>query len=249
MASYKDLFYLGFIYGKMRELTGREVKLREDQWTVLWLLETFENRLKLLGIENKAISMFIAKTETRLEKYAPNEIIKGEDAAKIESALAGMWDHFVNDILLNRKLLVENQNLVVNPKKLHEGVKGFFTDKQIAKIPDSVKRDLQDGMMALLIGMWTPSVMINLRAVEGVLREYYEKITGENPVVPNGYFLNWGNIIQELSTQSVTEELMVNLNYLKERRNEAQHPGKRFNQTVAESTLLKAIETINAMLQ
>ncbi|MCL4326221.1 MAG: hypothetical protein M1481_05310 [Candidatus Thermoplasmatota archaeon] len=110
--------------------------------------------------------------------------------------------------------------------------------------------DLDDGMTCLIVGMWTPAVMITLRAVEGMLRKFYKKVKGSEIELIDETFLNWGTMLKNLdaSTHPLDKDLLNNLRYLKIKRNEAQHPEKRFTKDDAENSFIKAREAIKSMI-
>lgn len=99
------------------------------------------------------------------------------------------------------------------------------------------------------IDLSTPAVMIILRGVEGALRVFYEKKTGKKAILPDGKFKNWGTMLAELDSSLNDTELKDNLRYLNERRNEAEHPDKRFTSEVAERTLIKAVDAVKEMIE
>lgn len=160
-----------------------------------------------------------------------------------------MWDHLVNDLLNNKNLILEAEGLLINPAKLRNGTSTFFSQPLYKKIPKEVDEDIGGSITNMLIGLWTPSAMLIMRAVEGVLRRFYYKMIGKPPTTSNGNYLNWGNLLQELSQTKMDKDLQNDLKFLNERRNEAQHPDKHFTQEVSESTFMKGIESIRTMLK
>lgn len=252
MSDFSDLFYLGVLYERLEYGSkGRMVgsKYDEDKTTVLYLINEILYYLSVLNIHDKSLEDYLFETSLKLEDYSPiDSQIKDEDYEEIKTKLKGMWDHFADDLLKEKELILEVEDPLFNLKRLHEGITSFFDTKSMKKIPKGVVQDMEDAIKTILTGLWTPSVMITLRGVEGVLRNYYNKITGKNPIQTNGYFLNWNDILKELKQKGVKGEIMVNLEFLKERRNEAEHPDKRFDQYYAERTFLRAIDAINDML-
>lgn len=132
-----------------------------------------------------------------------------------------------------------------------KGLRAFLRRLKLKKMTSVIENDLKDGMTSLIVGMWTPTVMITLRAVEGILRKFYVKLTRKSFALVDGTFLNWGHILQELESfrPSIDSELLDNLKYLKNKRNEAQHPENRFTKDVAESSFFKALEVMKGMLK
>ena len=82
-----------------------------------------------------------------------------------------------------------------------------------------------------------------------MLRKFYKKKTGRKASPPDGTFKNWGTILAELDSSLNDTELKDNLRYLNERRNEAEHPDKRFTSEVAERTLIKAVDAVKEMIE
>jgi hypothetical protein len=76
--------------------------------------------------------------------------------------------------------------------------------------------------------------MILLRVAENLVRQYYTKITSKDAKEAH-----WNEMLRELSEQlAVKKPLIGLLDYLRDKRNEAQHPDKRFGQSEAEQILL-----------
>lgn len=250
MVNYNDLFYLGYLYYCMgNQMKNRKVKPASESWTAIGVLTTFQERLQRLGIHDRTLDRFLTETIAKLTRYKKEQTtITAEDAEKIQQTMSGMWEHFVNDLLRERKLILEIDNTTINPKKLRRGVGAFFDKGDIEKIPDGIQWDLRDGMTNMLLGLWTPSVMLNLRAIEGVLRKFYKKKTGKNAVPRIGKFMNWGKILKDLRGKKIKRELMVDLGYLNSKRNEAQHPDRRFSQPEAETIFNRTLYVITGML-
>ena len=82
-----------------------------------------------------------------------------------------------------------------------------------------------------------------MRAVESVLRSYYQKITGNEPKAKT-----WGNILGELkNNESADKTLIGYLDYLREIRNKLQHPDARFEQFETEAIFHHALHIANIL--
>lgn len=248
---YDKLFYLGYLYYDLQgNLKGRPVNPSTSSWTCSWTVNQFEDRIDSLNIEDKAIHNFIGEAKKRFEGYKnETDIINETDRKWISDQLTGFWSHFVQDVLFEKKLIPEIENPTLNPTRLRQGISGFFDEDEIKKMDSNIQGDFQDGINCLLIDLATPSVMIILRGVEGVLRKFYKKKTGRKASPPDGTFKNWGTILAELDSSLNDTELKDNLRYLNERRNEAEHPDKRFTSEVAERTLIKAVDAVKEMIE
>ncbi|MCL4379516.1 MAG: hypothetical protein M1160_02075 [Candidatus Marsarchaeota archaeon] len=250
MAHYSDIFYLGYLYNILQDdMAGRNLGSESKAWSAIWILNTFREYLVRTGINDKGLDMFIEEAKETFNKYDKGvTLVKATDAAEIKTKLSGMWNHVVNDLLKQKKLILEIDDMTLNPKKLREGVEGFFTQNEVSKIPQNIQLDLKDSMTNILLGLWTPCVMINLRAVEGILRRFYKKKTGKNAVPRTGKFLNWGKILKELRGKKIKRELMIDLSFLNGRRNDAQHPDRRFTQDEAENIFNRSLYALRGML-
>jgi ribosomal protein S17E len=72
--------------------------------------------------------------------------------------------------------------------------------------------------------------MISLRVAENLVRRYYTKITGGIAMDKS-----WREILNELEqSKKVKPSILGYLKYLKDKRNEAEHPDKRFTQEESE---------------
>jgi hypothetical protein len=92
-------------------------------------------------------------------------------------------------------------------------------------------------------GAPTASVMIGLRAVEGMVRELHQTITGKKSTKA------WANLIDEvekdLKNKGKQPPLLLGyLKYIKDVRNKADHPDKVFTQREAEQIFMHVVYTI-----
>jgi len=118
-----------------------------------------------------------------------------------------------------------------------EDVYRLFTKEILDKLDAVSKEDLVDGITCILNVLPTPAAMIILRATESIVRRYYAKVTGNsiNKIA-------FGTMIKELETKN--DRLTGYLSYLKQKRDEAEHPDKRFKQEEAERMLIQLKELI-----
>lgn len=77
--------------------------------------------------------------------------------------------------------------------------------------------------------------MICFRAAENIVRRYYTKLTEKSAAGKS-----WGGILNDLEQdQQLKPSLLGYLRYLKDKRNEAEHPDKRFTQEESERIFLQ----------
>lgn len=113
-------------------------------------------------------------------------------------------------------------------------------------IPPLVRQDLEEGIKCLKFGAPTASVMINLRAVEGWLKEFHARLTGQKSKKA------WGELIKGIQEALVTKNVSFDpasgfLHYLRSIRNTADHADAIFDQVAAEQTLMQATSAIREL--
>lgn len=152
-----------------------------------------------------------------------------------------IWEDRIVNELAKIKVVKLSTDTILNPEKLSFGAESFFDEKIWKKMSDLEKDDLDDGCRCISLQAWTPAAMITMRVIESVLRNYYTKITSNDPTGKM-----WGSILTELENQQSTNQKLIGyFNYLKDIRNKLQHPDVRFSQFEAEDAFHHAIHILN----
>lgn len=98
------------------------------------------------------------------------------------------------------------------------------------------KEDIQDSCSCLQLHQWTPSAMIAMRSIEAAVREYYQRLTGNNTEK------FWSKILEKLQKESNADILLLKyLKHMKDIRNTLQHPDARLDQRGAEENFQHTI--------
>ena len=127
-------------------------------------------------------------------------------------------------------------------KLLAEGVSSFLGDTAW-KLDKIVHHDLDEAIKCLSYGAPTASVMIGLRAVEGMIKQVHTKLTGEQSKKMWKQLLE--DIQDDLKAKGVEESpLFGYLDYVRRVRNQADHPDRNFTQSEAEQLFIHAIYII-----
>lgn len=126
---------------------------------------------------------------------------------------------------------------------LSEGLASFLGGA-VWQLPKPVKQDLDEAIKCLSYGAPTASVMIGLRAVEGMLRQVHTKLTGSESKK-----MMWKQLLegiqQDLKNKGIEDSpLFGYLDYVRGVRNEADHPDRTFSQLDAEQLFMHAIHII-----
>lgn len=119
----------------------------------------------------------------------------------------------------------------------------FLPSKLLKTIPRNVITDLKEGFSLVGSQLPTSGTMILLRAAEGIMINYYEKMTKSKSKKK----LN--DIIDDLERNHQIGKLLSSyLHYIRTKRNESAHSGKTFTQEEGEHTFLHVkglLEEIN----
>ncbi len=127
-------------------------------------------------------------------------------------------------------------------KLLSEGLTNLLGDTTW-KLPVIVRQDLNEAIKCLSYGAPTASVMIGLRAVEGMLKQVHSKLTGTESKKQWKQLLD--GIKNDLSAKGIGESPIFGyLDYVRQVRNEADHPDRTFTQLEAEQLFVHAIHII-----
>lgn len=131
-------------------------------------------------------------------------------------------------------------------KLLASGAKGLFRDEKIVnELPSMVRDDLEDAVRCLAYNIPTASVMIALRATEGMLRHAQTILFRTKTLEAPQSSSSWAKLQEDVSaglarTGVAMLELEGYLNFMRTIRNQAEHPDKRFNIKEAEDVLIHA---------
>ena len=116
------------------------------------------------------------------------------------------------------------------------------------EIPIISLSDVDEAIRCLSYGAPTASVMMGLRAVEGMVRELHSRITGKESTKA------WAQLIDEVEEdlKSRGEQpllLLGYLDYIRDVRNKADHPDKVFTVREAEQIFMHVIYAIQEILK
>jgi hypothetical protein len=216
-------------------------------------LLTMKNELKYMQINiNDDVFNFINELIKILKPYKEKEKLKNEDfemydyyTTIIKGRLSNLFAEKVNFDIIKETML--NEGSLIKLMKNEEN--SFFETKTWASLSDLSKSDFSDAAKCLLIGAPTPAAMITLRGVEGILRKYYEKKTGNKiDKINMGGILNELNNMYKNDSKSINKNLIKNLEIIKDLyRNPTQHPDKTYTQTESERMFVISIAAIHDM--
>lgn len=157
----------------------------------------------------------------------PTAVWKVTLSPKDAKGLAEISQNWINSILLDYEksytVLIQEQAML----SMYDDLK-----MHLNKIGEE---DLKDGISAIAHNLPTPAAMILYRVAENVIREYYKKVTTNDPGDKT-----WGLMISDLEKlPGANKTLLGYLNFLNKHRIDAAHPYERYSQEESERILLE----------
>jgi ribosomal protein S17E len=164
------------------------------------------------------------------KKYAEKWVLFGspfyidtKDAEKLSQDSQEWINAIINEYAKRGPILIRE-----------EAINQIFPENLLSGLDETTREDLKDALTSIFHLLPTPAAMVSLRIAENLVRRYYAKITGGIATKKS-----WADILNELEqSNKVKPSILGYLRYLKEKRNEAQHPDKRFTQEESERILL-----------
>lgn len=248
----EEVFYLGQdIQYLLRAQEGAPVVYEDgsiqkgEYGFILSILKKLETRLQRYGLattEHSRVTKLVQEFEAQYAKpNAPklSEIDRDDLRTTME-----VIEAVVTQELIGRNFaeLTPLEGILDYKKLLSEEAKGLLAESG-KEPPKVVIHDLEETIKCLSYGAPTASVMIGLRAVEGMVRELHKTITGKKSTKA------WANLIDEVETDLKNKGeqpplLLGYLNYIRDVRNKADHPDKVFTQREAEQIFMHVVYTI-----
>lgn len=153
------------------------------------------------------------------------QLLIPEDAANLAQATR-QWINAIINYYRD-----ESKTVYINEKNLT----ATFPNELMNQLDKPSQDDLHDGIRCILHLEPTPAAMILFRVAEKIVRTFYEKTAGNSATG-----MSWGQIVTTLQTAvPQKKEFLGYLDYLRTKRNEAEHPDKRFVQEEAERIALQ----------
>jgi hypothetical protein len=196
------------------------------------------NPLLLSSIPAEILQRAIYKSNKRLEELEADLEKVAKEKSEIQSRVFTLEREL--DLLKRRFDKISPPTVIISKDSLEKGIENFIGYSLSAKLSKTAKSDLEDAIKCLYCGIPTPAAMISLRASEEAVRKYYEIKFGESAGK-----MTWKEILDKLVSRSDVDKILLgHLDYIRTKRNEAEHPEKIFQQDEAENTFLTVINVI-----
>lgn len=154
------------------------------------------------------------------------------------------WRAKVEEISLKWVLCIPTVSIAI--EKLIDGLSSFLSNEEISVLEKIEIDGLNESASCLLHNSFTSAEFIALRSIESILRRWYEKKTGN--IIKRD---RWGDILNELNklypNASERPKGLALLDYLRQRRNEIDHPDAISTADEATATFFNAIAVCKAV--
>jgi hypothetical protein len=151
----------------------------------------------------------------------PYYVIKGKEKDEFIEKLKN-WSELLQDLESSHLFSTLSED---SPSKL-------FPNELVTKCGPKDFKDILDGAWCIVYGYSTPAAMILFRAAERESRKYYARVTGKSAPA------KWYDLIEDMKkNKSAPSTVTSYMDFIRLKRNEAEHPDKRYTQEESEGIL------------
>lgn len=210
--------------GSCSDLNFQVIPVMDDEIKVLEMLleiPSFSGKKDvIIDIRNEAITL---KSDILRSNYTNDfyQVLKRNEKELI-------IDHFKRTYALINDL---TSNHVFSTLKADAGLR-MFPQVLLRNLDRDEEEDLHEGFECLKSSLPTAAAMMFYRVTERELRKYYRSATGKEPS------RSWKQNVDALRERDgVNKSIVKDFDFLKDKRNLAEHPDKRFTQEEAEEIM------------
>jgi hypothetical protein len=225
-------------------------RIEIKQTTVQDLLEEIARTLDSRQVESKVTGL-ITQYLSKIEQQSEQETLTEEQLSELETKISS-WVHLLARELNEERRIPAADAGILDISKLSDSPEDLFQESVWGWLDDRPRSDLREACKTITVGCSTSSVMLSLRAVEHCLRKWYEQ---QNETLDAA----WGRVLDQLMEEYTEDDkkndtvltqlsdlppVLSTLYYLKEKRNEVNHPEKSPSPREARRTLIIVASTI-----
>lgn len=218
---------------------------RTDDRGVVDVLEQIEDVLKYSDLDSAVEEQIRSEKDALREKYEPDAMLDEDDAAGLIER-ADQWGHLLQAELSSEKRLPVSRRGLFDVETAMENPSALFEPGVWDWLPEMPKNDITEACQCLAVESSTGAMILSLRAVEECLRRWY---VHEEDEVAKVEKTPWGGVLRDLQDiyddYSERPAVLTNLDYLRMKRNQVNHPDKSPEWSEAEATLFIVRNTIN----
>lgn len=218
-----------------------------DGRQILGAINNIETLLKESTLDS-TVTRQVTRLKTRIEEqYDPDDIIDDQMAQQI-GANTRNWHATLTEELSKERRIPVSDISIIDIDSILESPSALFKKGVWEWLPERPKNDIQESARSLAAGCPTASVILSLRVVEDVLREWYKQELDVNEVdQPWGPLL--GDLQDEFDNRNEDPDVLSNLDYLRRKRNEVNHPTRTPSMREGATTLTMVPETIGGIYE
>lgn len=180
--------------------------------------------------------------EILYDKISEEEDLTEEEIGRLINIAKDWQGSIKEDLDAQTRIPIEDEGFF-DVKKAIEHPEKLFESEIWDSMPKMTRKDIREACRSLAVNCPTGSVFLSLRAVEDRLRFWYQEETG-NEIKQE----TWGHVLDKLeehySGGDNKPEVLSNLRFLKEKRNQISHPDHSPTRSEAETTLIQVKGTI-----
>ena len=191
------------------------------------------------------IGLGAERHKARMSKEYQNEdeLVSGIDREVLEESIL-QWYGRLDGVAERWILSLPDTHMDIG--KLSSGARSFLKEDEWNMLQPLEQQGLNEATLCILSNAFTSAEFITLRTAESILRRWYEKKTGIKIERERwGDVLNWLN--NKYPKRSEKPKELSLLDYLKNRRNEIDHPEAISNPEEATATFLNVIRVCKAV--
>jgi hypothetical protein len=208
------------------KVKGKQGLLTRLNWVALEI-----NRLGF-QLETRQLDQWVA----RLTRYRGTKRLKVNDSIELGEVIHS-WRGLIGKELFDRPIM-EVHAVNLRPIDLANGPRAFVDPANWRRLSRISRNGLKDATKSLAADAPTASVMVCFRVAEDLVRRYYRfKIGGEAPT-------SWKETLVQL-TKTQGKSIIGHLDYLRDRRNQAEHPDRIFTMEEAERVFMAVVDLIH----
>jgi len=246
--SLTDTLHLGARLEYLRRTGSNRLEITEGK--VAKILEEIVRILNDREINSRLPGLITRRLLSDLELES-DDILSEDQLENLETQTSS-WIHLLARELNEERRIPATDTGVLDVSKLSESPEDLFQESVWQWLDERPRSDLQEACKTITVGCSTSSVMLSLRAVEHCLRKWYEQ---QDETLDAA----WGRVLDQLMEEYAEENkkndtvltqlsdlppVLSTLYYLKEKRNEVNHPEKSPTPREARRTLMIVSSTI-----
>lgn len=251
-----SVFHLGIQLEHLRTLVDSTDEDMPEKRYILRLLANIDTAVTKYYQGGTVSEMIKQQVEQINSSDSLDESINSDQAEQLKKQVTS-WIHLLARDLGEEKRIPASESGILDIDTLTERPSELFHQEVWEWLDERPRQDIKEACRSVAVDCATASVMLSLRAVEHCLRKWYEQ---ENESLDAA----WGMVLDQLMEEYAEDNkkndtvltqlsdlppVLTTLYYLKEKRNEVNHPEESPTPREARRTLLIISSTITEIYE